>query len=244
MAENDEAALVYSVPTLTACTTLSLLIHGWYNVHFGLSKLPLESHPRIMNILLSTPFIIWSLMFIAFLIDGSQNPALVHNFGLYCTFMSVMPGKVSSLFVIIITFSTIPIQASLALSLSGNFDTNDATSSISVQTLKMVIRVLIFSFLILIGFAEGIIHLLSSYRSWAVDLIMASLPVSAVLIFGIQRDFFETWARWSGIYLIPSFYSYLKSLFYPLLMQDRAQALVDTSQTQVTVTSDYTKSYL
>ncbi|KAE9397758.1 hypothetical protein BT96DRAFT_921215 [Gymnopus androsaceus JB14] len=43
-----QAALMYLVPTLTASTTLSLLIHSWYNVHFGLSKPPLESDPHVV----------------------------------------------------------------------------------------------------------------------------------------------------------------------------------------------------
>ncbi|THV07072.1 hypothetical protein K435DRAFT_960045, partial [Dendrothele bispora CBS 962.96] len=209
-----QAALVYSVPTLTAFTTLSLLIHGWYNVHFGLSKLPLESYSGIMSFLLWAPFIVWSFIFVAYLITGLLNPAIVHNGGIYCGFASIMPAKVSSLFVIIVTFSTIPIQASLTLSLSRKLDVNNVTSPTSVQMFKMVIRVLIFSFLILIGFAEGIIHLLSSYRNWTVDLTMASLPVFAVLIFGIQKDFFQTWMEWTGLSLIPSVYLSLKRAIY------------------------------
>ncbi|KAE9382752.1 hypothetical protein BT96DRAFT_930172 [Gymnopus androsaceus JB14] len=43
-----QAALIYSVPTLTASATLSLLLHSWYNVHFGLLKPPLESDPRVV----------------------------------------------------------------------------------------------------------------------------------------------------------------------------------------------------
>ncbi|KAF5350782.1 hypothetical protein D9758_010334 [Tetrapyrgos nigripes] len=257
-----QAALVYSVPTLTACTTLSLLIHGWYNVHFGLSRPPLESDTHTMIILLTIPVIIWFLMFIGFLVTGLQNPSIVQSSGLYCSFMSIMPAKISSLFVIVVTFSTVPIQASLALSLLRNFDSKNATSSISVQTITMVIRVLTFSFLILIGFAEGVIHLLTAYRSSAVDLIMASLPLSGVVIFGIQRDLFDTWGKWTGLALLPSLQLFkfrfrpsssrsFKPLgsVLPFSGESRVRLGVqrqDTvgTQTQVTVTSDCTKSYL
>uniref|UniRef100_A0A0W0F9U4 Uncharacterized protein n=1 Tax=Moniliophthora roreri TaxID=221103 RepID=A0A0W0F9U4_MONRR len=182
-----QAALVYSVPILTALTTLILLVHSWYNVHFGLSKPPLESHERAMLILLSGPFLVWLFMFAGFSSFGLSNPSMAHNFGIV---------KISSLIVIIITFSTIPIQASLALSLARNFDRSDARSTISVQTLKTVIRVLIFSFLILVGFAEGLIRLLSRHHTPAVDIILAALPVSGVLIFGIQKDLFQAWKAW------------------------------------------------
>ncbi|KAJ4466845.1 hypothetical protein C8J55DRAFT_492867 [Lentinula edodes] len=159
-----QAALMYSVPTLTAASTLALLVHSWYNVHFGLSKPPLESNPRVImtniavssklntNQMLSAPFLLWILLLIGFLSLGIKSPSLVHNFGLYCTFMQILPAKISSLFVIITTFSTIPIQVSLGISLCRNFDRSTSSSTISVQTLKMVVRVFTFSFLILIGF--------------------------------------------------------------------------------------------
>ncbi|KAJ4468708.1 hypothetical protein J3R30DRAFT_3553498 [Lentinula aciculospora] len=105
-----QAALIYSVPTLTASSTLTLLVHSWYNVHFGLSKPPLESNSRVIMAMLLAPFLLWILLLIGFLSLGIKTPSLVHNFGLYCTFMQVLPAKISSLFVIITTFSTIPIQ--------------------------------------------------------------------------------------------------------------------------------------
>ncbi|KAH7878212.1 uncharacterized protein C8R40DRAFT_832011 [Lentinula edodes] len=110
-----QAALMYSVPTLTAASTLALLVHSWYNVHFGLSKPPLESNPRVIMTMLSAPFLLWTLLLIGFLSLGIKSPSLVHNFGLYCTFMQILPAKISSLFVIITTFSTIPIQGTLTV---------------------------------------------------------------------------------------------------------------------------------
>ncbi|KAL0576129.1 hypothetical protein V5O48_005847 [Marasmius crinis-equi] len=87
-----QAALVYSVPTLTALTTLFLLIHSWYNVHFGLSKPPLESHRRVMGFFLVTPFAAWALMLMGFLWYGLKHPSLASNFGLmYCIFSDVIP---------------------------------------------------------------------------------------------------------------------------------------------------------
>ncbi|KAE9397760.1 hypothetical protein BT96DRAFT_921220 [Gymnopus androsaceus JB14] len=217
-----QAALIYSVPTLTASTTLSLLIHSWYNVHFGLSKPPLESNPRVVLALLLAPFALWILLLSGFLVFGIKAPSLVHNFGLYCTFMELLPSKISSLFVIITTFSTIPIQASLGISLFRDFDRNDASSAISVQTVKMVVRVFTFSFLILIGFAEALIHLLTLYRNTAVDIILALLPVFGVLIFGIQQDLFQLWFSWTGISLC---FPYLYSATAPRTMASSTSAI-------------------
>ncbi|KAJ8073383.1 hypothetical protein PM082_011658 [Marasmius tenuissimus] len=189
----------------TALTTLFLLIHSWYNVHFGLTKPPLESHRRVMGVFLVIPFVVWALMFVGFLYYGIKNPSLASNFGsMYCTFSNLMPAKVSSLFVIIITFSTIPIQASLGISLLRDFDRSDTRSTICVQTLKMVVRVLIFSFLILIGFAEGLIHLLTEYHKPGIDILLAFLPVSGVVIFGVQKDLFQAWKGLFDLRLKPA----------------------------------------
>ncbi|KAJ3785804.1 hypothetical protein GGU10DRAFT_187571 [Lentinula aff. detonsa] len=194
-----QAALMYSVPTLTASSTLTLLVHSWYNVHFGLSRPPLESNRRVITTMLLAPVLLWILLLIGFISLGIKNPSLVHNFGLYCTFMQLLPAKISSLFVIITTFSTIPVQVSLGLSLFRNIDSRNTSSTMSTQTVKMVIRVFTFSFLILIGFVEGLIHLVTPYRNTAVDMIMAFLPVSGVLIFGIQKDLFQSWFAWTRI---------------------------------------------
>ncbi|KAF9256403.1 hypothetical protein L218DRAFT_1081384 [Marasmius fiardii PR-910] len=208
-----QAALIYSVPTLTALTTLVLLIHSWYNVHFGLSKPPLESHKRVMGVFLFGPFAAWVLMFIGFLCYGLKHPELASSFGLYCTLDNLLPygrgfclarhrltfvprAKISSLFVIIVTFTTIPVQISLGISLCRNFDRSDTRGTLSVQSLKMVVRVFIFSFLILIGFAEGLIHLLTEFDKPSTDLVLALLPVSGFLIFGVQRDLFQAWKGW------------------------------------------------
>ncbi|KAF9071811.1 hypothetical protein BDP27DRAFT_1418631 [Rhodocollybia butyracea] len=195
-----QASLIYSVPTLTASSTLALLIHSWYNVHFGLSKQPLESNSRVVIALLLVPFALWILLLLGFLLFGIKSSSLVHNFGFYCTFMQILPSKISSLFVIVTTFATVPIQVSLGISLCRNFDRTNTSSAISVQTLQMVIRVFTFSFLILIGFAEALIHLLTLSRIEAVDIIMALLPVFGVLIFGIQKDLFQAWSAWTRMF--------------------------------------------
>ncbi|KAJ3753511.1 hypothetical protein EV360DRAFT_87710 [Lentinula raphanica] len=196
-----QAALMYSVPTLTASSTLTLLIHSWYNVHFGLSRPPLETNARAISTMLLAPLILFSLLLIGFLSLGIKEPSLVHNFGLYCTFMQLLPAKISSLFVIITTFATIPVQISLGISLCRNIDRNNTRSTMSVQTLKTVVRVFTFGFLILIGFVEGLIHLATTYRNTAIDLIMALLPLAGVLIFGIQKDLFQSWLAWMKLLL-------------------------------------------
>ncbi|SJL11472.1 uncharacterized protein ARMOST_14876 [Armillaria ostoyae] len=104
----------------------------------------------------------------------------------------------SSLFVVIVTSSMLPVQVSLGLSLCRNLYHNDSTSTISIPTLQVVIRVMIFSFLTLVAFAEGVIYIFDLSPGPFADIIMAWLPVFGVLIFGMQKDIFRTWIVWTS----------------------------------------------
>ncbi|KAF8900322.1 hypothetical protein CPB85DRAFT_1439603 [Mucidula mucida] len=194
-----QAAFMYSVPSLTALSTLALLIHSWYNVHFGLSLPPLETHHKAVIIFLIAPFSVWFLFFLAFLSFGFSNPSRVQRLDHvpYCTINSVLPAKISSLFVIVIACSMLPVQASLGLSLCRNLYSNESNRRLSVPTLKVVIRVMIFSVITLVAFCDGVIHIFDKNPGEYVDIIMAWLPVSGVLIFGIQRDILQTWTMWA-----------------------------------------------
>ncbi|KAK0203930.1 hypothetical protein DFS33DRAFT_1384204 [Desarmillaria ectypa] len=194
-----QAALIYSVPTLTALTTLSLLVHSWYNVHFGISRPPLEANYKTIVALLVAPYIIWFFMFLGFLLFSLAQSSLVNrpSNSSYCIIASAIPSKISSLFVVTVTSSMLPVQVSLGLSLCRNLYDNDSTSTISIPTLQVVIRVMIFSFLTLVAFAEGVIYIFDLSPGPFVDIIMAWLPVFGVLIFGMQKDIFRTWSLWT-----------------------------------------------
>lgn len=92
----------------------------------------------------------------------------------------------------------LPVQVSLGLSLCRNLYDNDSTSTISIPTLQVVIRVMIFSFLTLVSFTEGVIYIFDLSPGPFVDIIMAWLPVFGVLIFGMQKDIFRTWILWAN----------------------------------------------
>ncbi|KAF9029149.1 hypothetical protein BDZ89DRAFT_1133230 [Hymenopellis radicata] len=193
-----QAAFMYSVPSLTSLSTLALLIHSWYNVHFGLSLPPLETHHKAVIAFLIAPFSVWFLFFLAFLSFGFSNPSSYNAWIVYLTVPLIRPrAKISSLFVIVIACSMLPVQASLGLSLCRNLYSNESNRRLSVPTLKVVIRVMIFSVLTLVAFGDGVIHVFDKNPGEYVDIIMAWLPVSGVLIFGIQRDILQTWAMWA-----------------------------------------------
>lgn len=88
-----QAALIYSVPTLTALTTLSLLVHNWYNVHFGISRSPLEANHKTIVALLAAPYIVWFFMFLGFLLFGLTHSSLVIRLGdsSHCIIINAIP---------------------------------------------------------------------------------------------------------------------------------------------------------
>lgn len=182
---------VFSLIPIMSCTQLLLapfvlwilLLSGFLAVRYILIScftrvershlLSLASRPHRWFIILVSIALLWScyreLTF--------ESPYLNLTTRSMCVCWFFIRSKLSSLFVIITTFSTIPIQgthrlvskggsgqrhrvwllnfeASLGISLCRDFqDRNDSSSTVSVQTVKMVVRVFTFSFLILIGFA-------------------------------------------------------------------------------------------
>ncbi|KAJ7599169.1 hypothetical protein C8J56DRAFT_915976 [Mycena floridula] len=183
-----QMSLIYSCPVLTAMTTSVLLIHGWYNVHFGLSKPPLETNRKYMAVLLLIPYTLWFFVFVGLLSFGLKVPGSTMKGEFYCVSRSVFPGAITSLLVVVTTFFMMPIQVSLGMSLFQKLYHGD-----KMHGSKMVMRVMLFSMLTLVAFAVGVIRLLTLRDSRALTMIMGCLPVAGVLIFGVQRDIGMAW---------------------------------------------------
>ncbi|KAJ7848586.1 hypothetical protein B0H14DRAFT_2767274 [Mycena olivaceomarginata] len=127
-----QAALVYSVPTLTSGATLALVIHVHMTLR-SLLTLPTNHQRSWTPALVIGPYVPAWAIFIYALKVGLNDPSLVHrlNDGMYCDLATESPQRVSSIVVVIIMVLCLAVEVSLK---------RDDQSSISI-----IVRVLAFT---------------------------------------------------------------------------------------------------
>ncbi|TFK41759.1 hypothetical protein BDQ12DRAFT_720573 [Crucibulum laeve] len=196
-----QAALIYAVPPLTASTTLALVIHMLMNFRFILSETAFQTSAITLTVLLVTPYSIWLVIFVGVVAFEAENPGTVRRApkGTYCDSTMEAWSKIASISVVSISAVIVVIQTWLAFRLYRNQQT--ITSGSHWRT--TVIRVMVFSFLGVLALAVAVAYAITSQHDQAFDLLLASLPVLAVLIFGTQMDLVRVWAFWRYYTLVP-----------------------------------------
>ncbi|KAJ6493008.1 hypothetical protein C8R45DRAFT_1095530 [Mycena sanguinolenta] len=189
----SQAALIFSVPTLTSAATSALVIHVYMTMR---QVLTMSTHCQKSwaTALLIGPYVPTLGMLIFCLRLGLHNPSLVFrpDDGTYCTFNSKSPGRVSGIVVVIIMVFCLAIEIIIFRHLRRAWEILKKENYSSVST---IVRVLAFT---LIGMLSIILSLLlmvfpNSLNS-AFHIVIAIVPVSSVLIFGTQKDIFTAWA--------------------------------------------------
>jgi len=177
-----QAALIYTMPVLTAFVTLALVIHTWSSVRSILAKKPLATGFVTKIALLATPYLVSLVPFLVLLVFGLQHPDIVQRSlnGNYCNLNSPMPSRISALVMIICSILMVSIQVMVGVSLHRSRSAIDGSGS----AIKMVIRVIIFTLLGTVGLGIGVVYVLIWEQGQALDLIMAAAPVSAFIVFG------------------------------------------------------------
>ncbi|KAF9458171.1 hypothetical protein BDZ94DRAFT_1271413 [Collybia nuda] len=186
-----QTALIYAAPTLTACTTLSLIVHMLLNVRRVLADAPFKTKSGAVLALLIVPYIVWLVSFTGVLLYGISNPETIRKSlnGTYCDSTNPMLSKISSLVVVSCMVLIIAIQGIIALRLYRNRHIISGSS----HSVTMAIRVMVFSLLGALALGVAVAYVITWQHDQVFDMILASLPVIAVLIFGTQMDLVHVW---------------------------------------------------
>ncbi|KAF7349349.1 hypothetical protein MSAN_01724700 [Mycena sanguinolenta] len=189
----SQAALIFSVPTLTSAATSALVIHVYLTMR---QVLTMSTHCQASwtTALLIGPYIPTLAMLIFCLRLALHNPSLVFrpDDGTYCTFNTKLPGRVSGIVVVVIMLFCLAIEIIIFRHLRRAWKILKKENCSSIST---IVRVLAFT---LVGMLSIILSLLimvipNSLNS-AFNIVIAIVPVSSVLIFGTQKDIFTAWA--------------------------------------------------
>jgi len=187
-----QAALVYSVPTLTSGATLALVIHVYMTLR-SLLTVPTNHRASWTAALVVGPYVPAWAMFAFSLKVGLDDPSLVSpGDGTYCDLDTTLPGKVSEIVVVIIMVVCLAVEVIIFRHLRRAWDTlkRDNRSSVSI-----IIRVLAFTLVGMLSIILSLIFLIiPDYHRTAFNIMIAMVPVSSVIIFGTQKDIFAAWA--------------------------------------------------
>ncbi|GLB38954.1 hypothetical protein LshimejAT787_0601160 [Lyophyllum shimeji] len=186
-----QMALIYAAPSLTACTTLSLIIHMLLNLRRLLANAPFRTNSGAVAALLIVPYLVWLAEFLGVLLYGISTPDTVRRSlnGTYCNSKNPLLSKISALIVVCCTVLTVALQGIIALRLYRNRTVISGCS----QSVTMAIRVMVFSLVGALALGVAIAYVVTYQHDQAFDMILASLPVMAFLIFGSQPDLARVW---------------------------------------------------
>ncbi|KAG7446741.1 uncharacterized protein BT62DRAFT_931315 [Guyanagaster necrorhizus] len=187
-----QAILIYSVPTLTTCTTTALVIHVSISMNALLSP-PSGVHFNWTPFLYVMPYLASGGMAALSLAIGLQDPDTVarRESRMYCNFANRTPSHVSSALVAGIMVLCLLVEIFVLVKLRKNW--MYLRKKRDRQTISSILRVLAFSAVGCMAIGLGFVFVFTSYRGPALNLILGSVPLLAVLLFGTQQDILDSW---------------------------------------------------
>ncbi|KAJ7460252.1 hypothetical protein FB451DRAFT_1371724 [Mycena latifolia] len=197
------SALMYASRPFAAFGTLSLILQLYLNVSTRLKHR--EVRPGSVFVLLVMPPTLHFITFLTALILGIVKPTQVklEPGGFYCHIQVAhsLPAGIIACFVLFATVACVVIEAMIMFLLFRNWRAFRALQIHDEHTvsLSIIIRVSAFAFLPMIGlglsFTTYVPHLVEKIFP-PYNLLLASLPTAAALIFGSQTDIAHVWMFW------------------------------------------------
>jgi len=209
-----QSALVHGASPMCVVATLALVIQLWSTLRepplqrttvLSRSRWPSTLRLRIM---LVVPYIVFVTFVILTALLQRRKGVVVGSWtGLYCTLEGEMivryavPAFCTATLVIIVGFEVAIVVRYFRMqrTISGKFPLADTQ-----KWTAMIIRVFAFSVYTLVTLCAGVLFLSGNTSPWPY-MVQAALPLSALLVFGTQKDIFLIWVFWKPYPAIPPF---------------------------------------
>ncbi|KAJ7137654.1 hypothetical protein C8R46DRAFT_1137811 [Mycena filopes] len=190
-----QAGLVYGIPSLTAATTFGLIAQIWFSVQKLLAHQ--VKNERLWTIgLLILPYVILFSMVIASWATGIRNPQIVQiiGSGMYCHIgNSGILGRVSAILVAVTMIPTVVLEVLICIALRRNWETFKRMK----HSLAIILRVVIFTVFGVLAISLSGIFVFSNNHGAALNVVFATMPVTAVIVFSTQKDILSVWMFWN-----------------------------------------------
>nr|GAT47760.1 predicted protein [Mycena chlorophos] len=205
-----QAGLIYGIPALTAASTFGLIAQIWFSVQTLL--LHKVKYERICTMcILILPYFVLFGMVVASWITGINNPSRVQliGSGMYCHIgpsailyvranashkphLISLSGKASAALVALTLIPTLALEIAICIALRRNW----AAFKKMKHSLSITIRVLIFTLFGILAISLSAVFVFSNNHGAAINVVIATLPVIAVIIFASQKDILLVWMFW------------------------------------------------
>ncbi|KAJ7742157.1 hypothetical protein DFH07DRAFT_836879 [Mycena maculata] len=189
-----QAGLIYGIPSLTAATTFGLIAQIWFNVQALLAK-KIQNERRWTIGLLILPYVMLFSMVVASWAVGMHNPDLVRviGSGMYCHIgPSDALGKASGALVALTLLPTLTLEIMICIALRKNWKTFRRMEN----SLSIILRVVVFAMVGILAIGLSAIFVFSSSHGAGLNIVFATLPVVAVIVFSTQMDIINVWMFW------------------------------------------------
>ncbi|KAJ6453533.1 hypothetical protein C8R45DRAFT_1038994 [Mycena sanguinolenta] len=198
-----DAALMYASRPFVAFGTLSLLSQLYLHVSTRLKRG--QVRPEFVFVFLFVPPILYLFMFLWTFILGIANPDLVElePGGFYCHINIASPAIVGACLVVFATSAALVIEALIVILLCRNWrafrSLQRRDRDRDAVSLSIIIRISVFAVMPVIGLILSFLTYDSALLNsvWVpYNLLLASMPAAAALIFGSQADILRVWMFW------------------------------------------------
>ncbi|KIY66219.1 hypothetical protein CYLTODRAFT_491641 [Cylindrobasidium torrendii FP15055 ss-10] len=190
-----QAVLVYTLPSLSACATLSLMIHVLISINaiLATSHAPRTAPEWVIPVLATFPLASLGMAALP-LYYGLREPHLVvrRDANLYCGIDNGIPGRVSAIVVAIIMLFCLCIEVTIVTKLVRNWE-NLRKRRRNRPLISLSIRILVFALLGVLAIGLALVFVFVKYHGPVINIILATLPVFAAIIFGSQQDIIDVW---------------------------------------------------
>ncbi|KAG7086857.1 hypothetical protein E1B28_002778 [Marasmius oreades] len=189
-----QAILVYTVPSLTAGATFALLVHVliFFRVTF---TFPEATRPRAIwyILLIFVPYVPALGMLFLSLGIGISDPGTVKILenGMYCNMRNEFPGKLSAIIVTVWMIACVILEVLIFKDLRRNWQA--VRDEVFAHMKGTTIRIFVFSVSTIIAACLGVIFFFEDNHGPALNIIIALIPLNAMLVFGSQGDIIRSW---------------------------------------------------
>jgi len=197
-----QAMLVYASPILCSFSALAFMLQVYLSVPLALksnSKIS-RTQTRLLHLVPCTSFL---CVLIEVLIIGLLNPEKIQRAqeGMYCNLSGSTSYIITAGLTISATVIMIIIEVLTAMTLrriwKSSARLNDVQNN-EFLSMDVIARVAAFSFCPMIALAVSLLQYLPKHDNTKekLQLVIATLPCCAILIFGSQRDILRAWMFW------------------------------------------------
>lgn len=181
---------------------LALVFQLYYNINAALSKTTIwkRKYSIWTATTLVAPYVLFVAIIVEVLIFGLTDPSTVQKIPeiAYCNMKNPIPGRVSAALVTLLIIPVIVIDVAICLLIRRNW--GDFKSQ--KDTFSMFVRMCSFTSLAFLSALSGVLFFFvvllghSKAGTEILNLMLAIVPVTAIITFGTHKDLLGVWLFW------------------------------------------------